>query len=463
MNEYDVVVVGGGIAGTMAAVAAGRAGARCLVVEQYGFLGGMLTVSGVGPMMTFHAGEKQVVQGLTGELIDRLVARGKSPGHIFDTTGYTYTVTPFDAEAMKHELELLVLENSGEILYHTMLAAAGATGPRLEAITVCNKGGLSRLEGRVFVDATGDGDLAAWAGVECRKGRDSDGLDQPMTMNLRVRNVDIERVKQYIKAHPEEFPRLKGDTSMVDKAPRLSIGGFVQTLRKAREEGEISFKREDLLFFETNTPGEVIVNTSRIVGHDATDPWSLSRAETEGREQVRELERFLTRRVAGFEQAQLVYSGPRVGVRSSRRVVGLYTLTKEDLLAGRRFDDTIAYSGYPIDVHPPEGERSSEEIRRRTEEDKFHEKRGHVASIPYRCLVNDQVDNLITVGRCISTTFEANGAIRTTPIVGAIGHAGGAAAAIAATEGLAFKDIDVRKVQGVLRQQNAYLEMPAPV
>lgn len=457
---YDVIVVGGGISGSMAAIAALRNGAKTLVVEQYGFLGGMLTAAGVGPMMTFHAGETQVVQGITGELIDRLVAKEKSPGHIFDTTGYTYTVTPFDVEGMKHELEIMLLESGGNILYHTMLGDVDVENSKITGIVVCNKAGLSRLTAKVFVDATGDADLSAWAGVEFTKGRKSDGLAQPMTMNIRVRNVNIERVKDFIKSNPQEFPRLKGNTAIVDKAPRLSIGGFVKTLKDAQAKQEISFKREDLLFFETNNPGEVIINTSRILREDSTEPWSLSRAEIEGRRQVRELEAFLKNRIRGFENSEVVYSGPAIGVRSSRQIKGLYTLTKEDLLSGKMFEDVIAHSGYPIDVHPPEGERTEKERQERLSEDKFHAKEGHLCHIPYRCLINSEVLNLVTVGRSISADFEAQGAIRTTPIAGAIGHAGGVAASISALEDIDLPDIDAKTVQQVLQDQGAYLEIP---
>lgn len=457
---HDVLVVGGGISGSVAAIAASRNRAKTLVVEQYGFLGGMLTAAGVGPMMTFHAGDTQVVQGITGELIDRLVAKGKSPGHIFDTTGYTYTVTPFDVEGMKHELEIMLLESGGNILYHTMLAGVKVENNEIANITVCNKAGLSTLTAKVYIDATGDADLSAWAGVEFTKGRKSDGLSQPMTMNIKVRKVNIERVKDYIKGNPQEFPRLKGNTAIVDKAPRLSIGGFVTTLKDAQAKEEISFMREDLLFFETNNPGEVIINTSRIIREDSTDPWSLSRAEIKGRKQVRELEAFLKNRIQGFENSEVVYSGPAIGVRSSRQIKGLYTLTKEDLLSGKKFEDVIAHSGYPIDVHPPEGERTEKERQARLSKDKFHAKQGHLCQIPYRCLVNNRVLNLITVGRSISADFEAQGAIRTTPIVGAIGHAGGVAASIAALKNINLPDVDAKAVQQMLLDQEAYLEVP---
>lgn len=449
MRTYDVIVVGGGISGSMAAIAAARAGASVLLVEQYGFLGGMLTAAGVGPMMTFHAGTEQVIRGITGELIDRLVKKGKSPGHIIDTTGYTYTVTPFDAEAMKQELEIMLLEAGGKLLYHTILAGAEVRNNCIERIQVVNKAGLSCLSGKVYVDATGDADLSVFAGVEVTKGRPTDGAAQPMTMNLKMSNVDIPKVKAYIRSHMQEFPRLKGDSSIIDKAPRLSIGGFVDTLKKAQELGEISFKREDVLFFETNTPGEVIVNTTRILGADSTDPWSLTQAEIEGRRQVRELEAFLKRRVPGFENSEVVYSGPCIGVRSSRQIKGLYTLSAEDLLTSKKFFDVIAHSAYPVDIHSPDGEGTSH----------MHLAWGQKYSIPYRCLVNPKVHNLITVGRCISATFEAQAAIRTSPTVGAIGHAGGLAASLAAETQRAARDIDIQTLQRKLQEQGAYLEI----
>lgn len=455
--QFEVVVVGGGIAGAVAAIASARCGARTLLIEQYGFMGGMLTAAGVGPMMTFHAGNTQVVQGITGELIDRLKARGKSPGHIFDTTGYTYTVTPFDAEGMKHELDMMLMESGGELLYHTMLAGVRVEDGTIQSIQVCNKQGISTIAAQVFVDASGDADLSAWAGVEFAKGRESDRATQPMTMNMKVRNVDIARVKKYIVDHPEEFPRLNGDMQKIEKAPRLSIGGYVLTMKDAMEKGELSGVRDDLLFFETNNPGEVIVNTSRIIGFDSTDPWSLSKAEVEGRKHVRELEAFVKNRIVGFEEAIVVSSGPSVGIRSSRQIIGLYTLLLEDLIACKPFEDVIAHGGYPVDIHPPKGE-NEEEFRKRVREIK-HLEEGEVYSIPYRCLINDKIGNLITVGRCISATFEAQGAIRVTPIAGAIGHGGGVAAAIAAIRNVKTIDISIRELHSKLKEQGAYLQV----
>lgn len=451
VKQYDVIVVGGGISGTVAAISAARNNAKVIVIEQTGCLGGMLTSAGVGPMMTFHVGDKQVVKGITGELIDRMVKKGKSPGHVFDTIGYTYTVTPFDAEAMKHELEIMLLESGGEVLYHTMLADVEAVDGKINTITVCNKAGLSKLSADIYIDATGDADLSVWAGVDYIKGREQDGIAQPMTMNIKMANVDLERVKKFIKDNPDEFPYLEGNTDMVDMAPKLSISGYKITTQRAIDAGDITFPMTGVLFFETNNPGEIIVNISSIHGHDSTDPWSLTQAEIEGRRQVRELEAFFKKYIPGFENSYILYSGPSVGVRSSRQIKGVYTLTQEDILTGKKFTDVIAHSGYPIDVHSPDGK---EEFVK----DDMHLEWGVMHSIPYSCIINNKVKNLITVGRCVSTTFAAQGAIRTTPTVGAIGHAGGAAASLAVKHGIMAGDINIPELQELLISQGAYIK-----
>lgn len=450
--DYDIIVVGGGISGVMAAISAAGNGAKTLLIEQYGFMGGMLTAAGVGPMMTYHVEDRQVIRGSVGRLIDRLVEKKKSPGHVLDTIGYTYTVTPFDAEAMKHELELMLLESGVNILYHTMLSQVKVIDGCIKSITITNKSGLSELRAKVFIDATGDGDLSAWSGVTYSFGRQEDGACQPMTMNMKMSNVDIEAVKAFVKENPDEFPFLKGNTKIVDMSPKLAISGYVKQVKKGREDGLLDFNTEAILFFETNNPGEVIVNTTRIRGFDSTNPWELTQAEIEGRKQVRSLEKFLQERIRGFENAILLSSGPNIGVRGSRQMKGLYTLTIEDIVSAKCFEDVIAHGGYPIDVHHPEGK--GEVVK---EEDNI--KPGTMYSVPYRCLVNNQISNLITVGRCISATFEAQGAIRTTPITGAIAQAGGVAAYLAVSNNLATADININQLQEILLKEGAYLEL----
>jgi ribulose 1,5-bisphosphate synthetase/thiazole synthase len=240
---YDVIVLGGGVAGTVAAIASARNNAKTLLIEKYGFCGGALTNSGVGPMMTFHAGKKQVIKGIADEIIERMKKASASVGHIMDTTGYASSVTPFDAEMLKHVLDDMLLESGCNLLYHTMLAGVNVENGRIKSVKVCNKGGLSDIEGIIFIDATGDADLSYFAGVKCKKGRDSDNLSQPMTTNLKIGNVDIDKIKKNIKDNPSNHKVKHID--MLDNTLRLSVAGFNSELENAKrnkaiEEGNMN-------------------------------------------------------------------------------------------------------------------------------------------------------------------------------------------------------------------------------
>ncbi len=450
MRKYDVIVIGGGISGCMAAVSAARAGVSVLLAEQYGFLGGTLTVCGTGPMMTFHAGKTLAVQGICNELIERLKEKGLSTGHIFDTTNYTYTVTPFDAEGMKRELEIMCLEAGVTLLYHCHLTGVIREDDRIQGIEVAHKLGKEWLEACFVVDATGDADVTYLLGEPFTKGRPSDGKTQPLTMNMRLCNVDIERVKAYMRKAPDQFPGLRNDASTIDLAPRLSTGGYKDMFRNAMRTGRVSFPREDVLFFESNTPGEVIVNTTRVIDVDPTDPFGLTKAEVLGRQQAWELLTLLREEAEGFENAHLMYTGPFIGVRGSRQIEAAHTLTAEELMNCVPFADTIAHGGYPIDVHPPEG---------------FDEKNGtnsdflsgQMYSIPLSCMYG-KIKNLVTVGRCVGATFEAQAAIRVSPIAGAIGHAGGAAAAVCVKSDADVQTADYQAIKRLLLSQGAFLK-----
>ena len=451
-STYDVAAAGGGIAGCMAAIAAARTGAKTLLIERFGFPGGTLTACGTGPMMTFHAGKKLVVRGITNELVERMKERGFSVGHIFDTTGYTYSVTPFSAEGMKLVLEEMLAEAGVDVLYHSVVCGAALSGKNISAVEVFGKNGRRKISAKAFVDASGDCDLSVLAGLPYTKGRPSDGKCQPMTMNFKVCNVNTERVKEYIMSHNEEFPRLNGDLKKVTRACRLSIGGYVKTLENARANGKISFDREDILFFETNVKGEFIVNTTRVINADPTVPEELTYAECEGRRQAWEVFGLLKDSVCGFENAHLEYTGPFIGVRSSRQIKGTYTITADDILSCRIFPDTIACGGYPIDIHSPDGK--DDNMYQKT---KLSLEYGDMYTIPFGALITDGADNLITVGRCISASFEAQAAIRVSPNAGAVGHAGGTAAALCALNNIGVHELDAKKLQKTLKEQNAYL------
>lgn len=458
-ERYQVIVMGGGPSGAMAGIAAARSGARTLVVEQHGFFGGSLTAMGVGPMMSFHnnAGE-QVVEGLPQELIDRLVARGASPGHIEDSTTYCATVTPFDAESLKLELEAMLEEGGARILFHTQLAGVrvGDDGDdgRIAEIVLCNKAGLTAHAADVYVDASGDGDLAARSGVPFVLGRERDAATQPMTMNLKVGNVDVERVRRYALENPDDFVFAHGVEQGLERlrrTPRLSLAGYRRAWEAARARGEVDVPREHVLFFETATPGVVIVNTSRVQGLDATDPAQLSRAERIGRRQCAQIFAFLRRHCPGFEHAIRMDAASQIGVRESRHVRGLYTITADDLARERAFPDPVALGGYPIDIHSPEQART----------DSVHFARGTTYQIPMRALLVERPANLVIAGRCISATHEAMAAFRVTPIAMAIGQAAGTIAATAAQAGTPPAAVAYADVRARLLAHGAKLPEPA--
>ena len=448
IEPYDIIVCGAGIAGSMAATAAARMGAKVLVIEEEGYPGGSMTAMGTGPMMTFHAGEKQTVCGLTDEMIERLKAKNLSPGHIIDSTGYTYTVTPFSAEGMKRELEEMMIESGVTLLYHTMIIGAKIKNGLLRTLTCASCGQTFEASAAVFIDATGDGDVLALSGAPYKQGRDSDGKDQPMTMNYKIAGVDVAAIRDLMEKTPEVFPFLYPKAGIQKMAPRLSFSGFQDIMNKGIADGEITFDRDIVLCFETDRPGEMIVNMTRILGENPTDPLSLSRAETEGRRQMWELFDFMKRRIPGFEHTHLLFSGPRVGIRSSRRLVGRYTIDAEDILAEKKFDDGIAAYGYPIDIHSADG----------TETDSRFLREGGYYTIPYRCLINDEVPNLMAAGRNISASFEAQASTRTSPCCGALGHAAGVAAALAVKAGVLPIQVDTEALRAVLRDQNAVID-----
>lgn len=448
-KKFDVLVVGGGVSGCAAALAAARNGADVLLLEQNGYLGGTLTGCGVGSMMTFHAGDKQVILGIMEELVAELVRRGQSPGHVPDTKQYTSTITPFDAEGLKLLLDEKLSEAGCTVLFHTFVGAVQTENGCITGLTVCNKDGLHTLSAKVYIDATGDGDVAAWAGADMTKGRLEDGAAQPMTMKMKYCCVDTEALKGYVLKNPERFPKLAPHMEIFRQPVPVDLEGFDEEFSAAKATGELSIRRENVLMFATGRPGEYIINTTRIVDHDATDAVSLSEAEQIGRRQCAELDRFLRERVPGFAHAMLEFTGPSVGVRGSQQLVGCCTLTAEDILSCRVFEDRIAHSAYPIDIHNPKGEGT---------DSTFVSRKGTYYSIPYSIMVCPQINNLIVTGRCVSATFEAQAAIRTTPTVGAMGQAAGVAAAMAAAAEGNTREVNIKALQQKLADQGAYLE-----
>lgn len=445
--KADVVVIGGGPAGAVAAIAAARSGADTLLIEQNGYLGGMLTMAGTGPQMTFHAGDTQVVRGIADEIVQRLVALGLSPGHMEDFVGYASSVTPFDAEGMKLVLETMALEAGVRLLYHTVYTGCDVEAGRIARVHLYAKNGFFDAEGKVFLDCSADADLATHAGVSSQYGRPADGLAQPMTMNVKVAGVDREKMMAYVQDHRDDMlPTIPFDR--LRQIARTGMQGAYSVIRLAKERGEFPVDRDMVLCFETNNKGEFILNMSRVIKCSAVCADELTAAEIEGRRQAHAIVAFMKKYIPGFEDCHLVATGPHIGVRESRKINGCYQLTADDLLHNRMFPDAVAMGGYPIDVHSPDGASMQHRFLQP----------GSWYSIPYRCLVTREVENLLVAGRCISATHEACAAIRVTPIVMAVAQAAGTAAAQSARTGQAANALDTDALRAALRRDGAFLE-----
>jgi hypothetical protein len=449
VKSHDVLVVGGGNAGCAAALAAARNGARTLLVERYGFLGGTATAAMVGPWMTFHSGEERIVGGIAQEIVERLVARGASPGHLHDASDYVATITPFDPEIHKALLFEMMREAGVELLLHAYFLealhddAGVVTGARFATV-----GGTRDLRATVSIDATADAYVAASAGVAVQQG-DAAGRVQPATLIFRLSHVDLAQTARYLRENPSE---MRTSLPPSERTPErlTAVAGLYSLWARARARGEVSVQRELVSFFASPYPDEVTVNMTRVVNIDPLDPDDLTRAEVEARAQVMELFAFFKRDVPGFANCRLAATATQIGIRESRRIVGLYTLTRDDVLQGRTFADAVARSAYPIDIHNPTG--SGTTTQRLAP--------GAAYEIPYRCLVPERVDGLLVAGRCISTTHEALASTRLTPTVMSLGQAAGTGAAIAAARGIAPRAVDARELRGALQRDGADVGHP---
>jgi hypothetical protein len=445
-EHADVLVVGGGPAGIAAAIAAARGGAKTVLVERFGFLGGNLTAGLVGPCMTSYSldGKTQLIRGVFEEFVNRMVDIGGAIHPSQTHAGDAYSgfivyghdkVTPFEPESAKIIANRMCIEAGVELKLHTSVVDALIEDGTVTGVVLADKQGLHVQPATVTVDCSADGDVAAYAGNETQYGRTGDALVQPMTMFFRVSGVDDMAVEEYVTTHTDDY---RPFASIVDAA---------------REAGRFTIPRRGVGMYKTLRPGVWRINTSRVLGRDGTNAADLTAAEIEGHEQVMELMRFFREELPGFQNAELLDTASTIGIRETRRIVGDYVLTLEDLQAGRHFDDVIALAGYPVDIHDPAGAGGGASDAYAT---------ANIYEIPYRSLVPRDRDGLLVAGRCVSATHEALGAIRVMPPAFAMGEAAGTAAALAVSSGVAPRALDVELLQNTLVESGAYLgEQPA--
>ena len=406
MKKYDLVVVGGGLAGVCASIAAARGGMKVLLCEKTNALGGAAATMLVMPFMLNatkmeDGSVRELSRGIFEEILHEMEA--------FNANNTCQKKFYFDEEVLKIVLNRMCVQAGVDLLFHAYLSEAHRVGNRIESVTVATVGGAITLCADYLVDATGDAILSTLAGCPSVVGRAKDGLCQPMTLCFRMGGVDVKRFHEKKRS-------------------------FVNVLYKeAQARGEILNPREDVLTFSTMHSDILHLNTTRIVKLDPTDPFAVSKAELMVREQVVEMVDFLKSLPdCGMENAYLLSTAMEIGVRESRKVVCEHTLTETELKDCVVFEDSIATGNYDIDIHNPEGSGTSH----------YFFKPGEYYTIPYRSLIPVGMENLLVVGRCVGATHEAQASIRIMPITATIGEAAGHALAQCQRRG----GIDVHEV-----------------
>ncbi|MEO8279449.1 MAG: FAD-dependent oxidoreductase [Ideonella sp.] len=429
-GEFDVVVLGGGPAGIAAAVAAARASQSVLLVERYGFLGGMGTAAGVTNFCGLHANVhgqiRQVVHGIADDLLDRMRQLGglNEPHAVF---GGKIAAQAYDNAAFKVAADGLLMSSGAQLLFHAQAVGVLMNSPcEIGALLIETRSGRQAVTARNFIDCSGDGDLSAHAGVPFEKGSSGQDMMYPSTM-FRVNNVDPARVGTDYRI----FDRL-----------------MAAAAAKGRH-----FARKTPIIRPQKNPTEWRANVTQLANPDGspvdgTDAVQLSRGEIEGRRQIVDFFQFLRESVPGFEQSYILEIAPQVGVRETRRIIGEYQLGERDVLDCVSFDDTIGVNGWMIEEHV------AGDINLKWQD--IPNSRGF-NHLPYRMLLPRQVDNLLVAGRCGSMTHLGQSAARVSGGCFVMGQAAGTAAALAARAGIRPRDIDASNLQQQLEAEGAWL------
>jgi glycine/D-amino acid oxidase-like deaminating enzyme len=426
-GSYDVIVCGGGPAGFVAATAAARAGARTLLLERYGILGGTATAGLMVEFGAIHDGERLLVGGITREFLDRLV----QAGGVIQRDGYRSSMT-FDPESMIAACQRMVLESGAEVLLHSLVVGALVEDRRVRGVAVESKSGREFFRGGVIVDATGDGDVAARAGADFRIGRDGDGDLQPVSLEVILGNVDDTR---RLRDHRELMPRIE-EAAARGRWPIPSRRIF--SGKRVRKCGEPDDPRSAFFF----------MNATNCLGVDGTSARDLTRAEIATRSQVDALVAFLREYAPGFENCYLDRTAVQVGVRETRRIAGDRTLTREDVLAARHFPDGVVPACNSIDVHHVKGEDFRHEFL----------KSGTHYQVPYGCLLPRRLEGLLVAGRCLSADHRALGSARVMVVCMPMGEACGLAAAMSVERGCTPRELPVGELRRRLRAGGTALD-----
>lgn len=417
--DADVVVIGSGTAGSTAAIAAARNGAKTVLVERYGFLGGTSTqvLDTFYGFYTPGTHAYKVVGGIPDDVVaalKRYNAAFERPNSFGAGTGITY-----DPSILKVVWENLALEAGVRLLFHSFCTDVVMEDDRIAGVILDGKRGLMRINARVVVDCSGDADVAHWAGAPYERAGDIDPA-QTLTTTFRMVNVDVERARAF------------GKKAMWEK------------MEEAARTGKYHLPRREGSWHITTQAGVIHTIMTRVADVDGTDPVALTEAEIEGRKQALEYARFLRDFIPGYENASLSWLSHPIGVRETRRIYGQYRLTREDCLSGRKFPDAVGACGAPIEDHHAGNDTEW-----------VYLPDGMTYDIPYRTLVPQKVTGLLVAGRCFSATHDAHASCRSMAQTMTMGQAAGTAAALALQKDMLPHELDVNLLQERLLQMGA--------
>jgi hypothetical protein len=446
VDRYDVVVAGGGVAGIGAAVSAAKNGARTIVIEKNWYLGGVATAVMMGVLVI----PVNKLNGFSNEFFQDLI---KTKG------AYGGSVVSFDPEAFKELAFQKVFESGAELLLDTRTVAPIMEGDRVKGVIVENKAGRQAILSDVVIDATGDGDISVQAGAPYVKGREVDNKMRPVSILFRIGNLDIKRIVEYAKTHPEEFTPDPNLNVLDIENGVVRISGFFAHVEKARNNGELDkdchYLRLEAVQVEN---GIAFVNSTRVYGIDGTDAFAATRGYLAARKQMNQLYNFIRKYIPGGENCYLIDSSPSLGVRETRRIRGEHVLTEKEIAEKTVFPDaitTVWRRHFPgAELHSPDGGEGSAEDRASREMIipifKFQ--------VPYGCLVPQKVDGLLVAGRNISVTHEAEAFTRGMYCCMTLGEAAGAAAAIASKQAISVREVDTEQLRHLLEEQGMIID-----
>ncbi len=438
MDDYDVVVVGGGPAGVGAALTSAKLGLRTAIVERSTMLGGNWTNGYVLSILGGYTydGSEKIVGGIADEIVETLLERK-------GTKGKRGNFIPFRPDEMKLSLSYLAAKYSITSYFGSLVVGAGVVNHRIESVKVSGKDGMKEIRAKFFVDSSGDADLAYYATANVSEGKEGAGWHQEATLPFRVGNVHEDEVLLFSREHPDLI-------SVVIRENRLERLRVLKPLvEKAKKTHELYLPHDySEFFFNTSRRGEFVCNATHVEIKDFKSGIEVANALNDLRHQVMSSLDFLSKEVTGFADAYLIDSAPNIGMRETRRAIGEYVLKRDDVLKNARFDDAIARCGHPLEIHDPE--KGVAYVHLDGGDSSWYH-------IPYGAIVQKGVDNAFVIGRCLSAEFDAQASARVTGTALAVGQAAATAASQCIRAGTAARDVNIRALQASLREQGAII------